>query len=597
LPFIVSDPLQQRNQSKMKFSAGALAVIASKTGGDRSYDGRSLTTNANQLHHQHHATTHHEQGYERSEAPLASNALKNSKAHTKVTSTIIGKLQDLHEVVECDPMVEFDEDRRPESDNGIDVGILSSTCGVGRKCHEGLCVDVEGWNHQDHLRQRGLQKDVEVINSSETDIPPSDGNMTIVETMQYACDFGGLVGYDCVCNFDTNSTYSGNATCVTPLQCTTETSVCGVDVTDCYQTSYSLILEGTPGIWDAELCLKFLRPYEQTICYETSTADFAKTVLPDCVISLDGQQCSGCDVYAVGDDSNCYNFDCGNTPLAGNGRGSMIGNTCRLPAHTIGLYLDTYGCPACDLCGDDMVMSTPANAMVLFNTTYQCAYVQDVAMQGFFTTDSCNYFSTRAREPCGCADPDSITESPTPISIQNAPECNICADGVSSPDGVITMSEGRDISCSEIETAGLDGSIVGAERCEAVQNQAAGPCCGVDVVEENEAPPENACTLCGPGKTHTNAAKLVSVPTQGIFSCEELIELGRDGTLDENGICLLVQLSSQTPCGCIIDGPTMAPTSVDGEEAAADSGAAARNSLTAVLATVAAAVTASYISW
>jgi hypothetical protein len=99
----------------MKFSAGALAVIASKTGGDRSYDGRLLTTNANQLHHQHHATTHHEQGHERSEAPLASNALKNRKAHSKVTSTIIGKLQDLHEVVECDPMVEFDEDRQHTS--------------------------------------------------------------------------------------------------------------------------------------------------------------------------------------------------------------------------------------------------------------------------------------------------------------------------------------------------------------------------------------------------------------------------------------------------------------------------------------------------
>jgi len=566
----------------MKFSAGALAVIASKAGGDRSYDGRSLTTNANHQQGQGQGLRH-----EHSEAPLTSSALKNRNAHTKVTSTIIGKLQNLQEVVECDPLAELNEDGRPASDNGPDLGILSSACGVGRKCHEGLCVDVEGWNHQDYLRQRGLQ------NSPEPDTP-----ISLVKTMQYACDFGGLVGYDCVCNFDTNSIYSGSATCITPLKCTTEASVCQVDVTDCYQTSYSVVLKGTPGAWDAELCLKFLRPYEQTICYETSKADFSKTVLPNCTVSLDGQQCQGCDVYAVGDDSNCYNFDCGNTLLAGNGRGSMTGNTCRLPAHTIGLYTDTFGCPACDLCGDDLVMSTPADQMVLFNTTYQCAYVQDVAMEGFFTTDSCNYFSRRAREPCGCVDSDSITESPTPISMQNAPGCNICADGISNPDGIIAMAEGRDISCSELETAGMDGSIVGEELCEAVQNRAAGPCCGVDVVEEIETPPENACTLCGPGKTHTNAAKLVSVPTQGIFSCEELIELGRDGTLDKNGICLLIQLSAQTPCGCVVEGPTMAPTSLEGEEAAAaDSGAVTRNSLTAILATIAAAVTASYISW
>ena len=589
----------------MIFSAGALAVIASKAGDVRSYDGRSLTTNANQLHHKHHATTHHHHhhqhglglglglGHEQSETPLPSSPLKNRIAHTKVTSAIIGKLQNLQEVVECDPLAEINEDGRPASENGPDFGILSSACGVGRKCHAGLCVDAEGWNHQEHLRQRGLQKNMEIGNSPQPDTP-----LAIVETMQYACDFGGLVGYDCVCNFDTDSTYSGNATCITPLKCTTEASVCQVDVTDCYQTSYSVVLKATPGVWDAELCLKFLRPYEQTICYETSTADFAKTVLPDCTISLDGNQCQGCDVYAVGDDINCYNFDCGNTPLAGNGRGSMTGNTCRVPAHTIGLYLDTFGCPACDLCGDDLVMSTPADTVVLFDTPYQCAYVQDVAMEGFFTTNSCNYFSGRAREPCGCIDPDSITQSPTPISIQNAPGCNICADGTSNADGIVTMAEGTDISCSELETAGMDGSIVGEELCEAVQNRAAVPCCGVDLVEEIETPPVDACTLCGPGKTQTIASKLVSVPTQGIFSCEELIELGRDGSLDEKGICLLVQLSAQTPCGCVVDGPTTAPTSLEGEEAAAaDSGAATQNSLTAVLATVAATVTALYMSW
>mmetsp|Transcript_49268 Transcript_49268/g.50044 ORF Transcript_49268/g.50044 Transcript_49268/m.50044 type:complete len:169 (-) Transcript_49268:167-673(-) len=43
----------------------------------------------------------------------------------------------------------------------------------------------------------------------------------------------------------------------------------------------------------------------------------------------------------------------------------------------------------------------------------------------------------------------------------------------------------------------------------------------------------------------------ISVPTQGLFTCLELQQLGKEGTLDTNGICALVQSSSQVPCGCL----------------------------------------------
>jgi len=576
----------------MKFPAGSLAAIAAKTPGDRSFDVRRLMLNTTQL----------DSG--RFEESYTPNFVENRNTLPQFVENILDKLDDLREVVECDPTAEIDqEDRQLKNHDGynnqnnafsgdLDFGILSSACGVGRKCQEGLCVDVEGWNLKHRLNQRALQSNVEVVNSgppvnSETagSVPietngedgidsaaPIDANATVIESMQYACDYGGFVGYDCACDFDPEL-YLGNATCITPVQCTDQTSVCAVNVTDCYQTSYNLVLKGTPGVFDAELCLHFLTPFEQKVCYETSTVDYGESVLPQCKLSLDGQQCSSCDVYSYGD-INCYNFDCGNTPFAGNGRGSMIGNTCILPAHTVGLYLSTYGCPSCNLCGETMEMTSPQVFMQLFNSTYECGYVQNVAMQGFFTTDSCAYFSNIAKDPCGCAiveeeiEDVKITESPTSLFVDDGAICSICPDGVANPDGMLSMPGSKNISCSEIETAGLDGSIVGEELCEAVRDRAAGPCCGVAVssVEEDiatEPPAEASCSLCGPGKTFTNdISTLVSVPTQGIYSCGELIEMGKKGTLDENGICLLVQLSANTACGCVAEGPTMAPTTV-----------------------------------
>ena len=413
----------------MQFSAGTLAILASKAGGDRHNSRRSLTANANsngnnKLHQYQHQVTARQQRHERLEAPSSNNnALKNNnnngnkkkqQPRVSVASTVVNKLQQLREIVECDPLAnrEIEEDRRLRGghyhhntaeeaataaaaaddsssssaatssmdEDDKELGILtgsvstsSSSCGVGRKCQEvsstststslgGICVDVEGWNHHENLRERGLQEDstlpppppVDDDGPNVIDVddgPPGgeDYSSFIGADLQYACDYGALVGYDCVCDFDM-TTYTGSATCTTPERCTTEPSICGVNVTDCYKTTYGIELQGTPGVWDSELCLQFLEPYQQTICYETSVEDAGNTVLPDCQISLDGEQCESCEVYKFRDD-NCYVFDCGNTAVAGGGRGSKVGNTCDFPAHGVSLYLDTYGCPPCDLCG------------------------------------------------------------------------------------------------------------------------------------------------------------------------------------------------------------------------------------------------------
>jgi hypothetical protein len=374
------------------------------------------------------------------------------------------------------------------------------------------------------------------------------------------------------------------------------------------------------------------------------------------------------------------------------------GNTCDFPAHSISLFLDTYGCPSCNLCGVGNELTLPLNTIELFNTTYECSYVEEVSLQGFFTEDSCSYFSELAQIPCGCTpidgfiaavdevdvestttigidenndtsttivfdaacsahsgcstlegdccptttgdnlgccdipiddeeeelelddgsnittttvvpttapivaadllpevveidDDGNFTDSPSSLGTTWSPTtvtppdddsiCNICPGGIVNPDGVISMMPGSstvsEISCSEATSVASNGGIVSDELCEAVQKEASLPCCGielvlVDEVVEEETPvtittPEeeddtnNFCAPCGKNKIMTLEQNEVSVPTQGLFTCLQLQQLGLDGTLDNNGICALVQSSSQKACGCIADGsPTIAPS-------------------------------------
>lgn len=183
--------------------------------------------------------------------------------------------------------------------------------------------------------------------------------------------------------------------------------------------------------------------------------------------------------------------------------------------------------------------------------------------------------------------------------------CNICPEGTVTPGGVFVMPGSQEVSCSDLEAAGLNGTIVGAESCEAFQDRAAGPCCGAPFSSDEPIVDESTdgfCTVCGPNKTLTDDTSFVSVPTQGIYSCKELIAMGQNGTLDDKRICILVQLSAKTPCGCISDDPTAAPVAStippsDSEETIQGSGAAARFSRTASLAALAAVAVASNLPW
>jgi len=451
------------------------------------------------------------------------------------TSTIMNKLHNLRDTIDCDPSIDThlipeerqEAERRLRGSTDVHeqvqeedlIGILSSkkkkkskknsssssVCGVGRRCQEvvlplpgaslkmeeattkksGRCVDVEGGD--DHPRRNRNAHRILQEASSPTEAPTTaaattttEGTATTFETTEnadgatttttittettdstiitsdtntpamassetittttipgevvspldsteeeeivvdtilteftYLCNYGELVGYECTCDFNADL-YTGSGFCTTPEECTTYSSICEVEVTDCVSTTYKIDLrDGVVGVWDSQLCLQYLSPYQQTICYDTTILESGVTLDEQCEISLDGERCDSCRVYKFRD-NNCYEFDCSNTnPVVGSitSKGSAkTGNTCDFPAHTVSLYLDTYGCPSCSLCGEGRAMTSDSDAnIVLFNTTYDCSYVAEVSMQGFFTPESCTYFSEAAQIPCGCT--ESLVET------------------------------------------------------------------------------------------------------------------------------------------------------------------------------------------
>ncbi|KAL3907591.1 MAG: hypothetical protein SGILL_008811, partial [Bacillariaceae sp.] len=123
----------------------------------------------------------------------------------------------------------------------MDVGILS--CGPGRYCAEstdssmgGICTLMkrdESGSGNEEQSNRFLQDE------------------TIIDDLQYACDYAYLIGYDCLCDLDP-STYSGTASCSAPIECSTYPSACNVNSTDCRSDSYSVNIL-SPGMWETEL--------------------------------------------------------------------------------------------------------------------------------------------------------------------------------------------------------------------------------------------------------------------------------------------------------------------------------------------------------
>jgi len=210
------------------------------------------------------------------------------------------------------------------------------------------------------------------------------------------------------------------------------------------------------------------------------------------------------------------------------------------------------------------------------------------------------------------ATPTTVPSTAAPVTVDTV-SCSICffeGGAVPNPEGMISIPGSSGTATSEVsceEAAGLSTALgVDDELCAAIQREAAAPCCGIVVdtvpptsaapttssptsapptfvpttdtptsavttvpptvpeVVETEDPTQeeaaaaaddtsNYCTPCGEDKIMTASYydEDVSVPTQGIFTCLELQQLGKEGTLDTNGICALVQSSSQVPCGCL----------------------------------------------
>ena len=191
--------------------------------------------------------------------------------------------------------------------------------------------------------------------------------------------------------------------------------------------------------------------------------------------------------------------------------------------------------------------------------------------------------------------------------------CVICPPGSTvNPDGVIEEPDGviPVMSCAEVETIGTSGAIKDPEFCAAIQRAASGPCCGIESIATTASPSPyptsmpndlltskepldlDYCQPCGNDgvKIMSEASfdVVVSVPTQGMWTCAELQQAGEDGTLDNNGICPIVQNAASTPC-CVASGPTSSPTVASNVDDNTNSVSAAPTAMitnTAVVATV-----------
>jgi hypothetical protein len=441
----------------MRFSGGALAILGASNDGttDRHRTGR------------HHRSSMMSSRSNSVTPPITNRTTNRQQQTGAVTTSAITNLQRLREIVECDPTTPISgnaltEERRlrgrgsntnSEYHDGTskmtantkddDFGILdrsntnsfitfTSACGVGRKCQDvststskssGLCVDVEGWNHR-NLQQKGS------AGTSENDIYGYAFATGKLDEMQYLCDYGDLVGYDCECNFNEND-YTGSGACnITDTGndefCTTTTSMCDVSIENCYSSTYRVTLvpsssssSDATGSWDAEVCSHFSEPYGQTVCYTTrntitssdnNDAEEATTSSRNpygCSISIDGETCTSCEIAESrsndDDEETCYAFDCRNTQAGMNGI-SKVGNTCDYPVFPLSLYLDTYGCPTCNLCDISDGMTLPDSTIMVAgsDTAYVCSTVAEIAGLGFFTTDTCKYFANLATDSCGC---------------------------------------------------------------------------------------------------------------------------------------------------------------------------------------------------
>jgi hypothetical protein len=179
-------------------------------------------------------------------------------------------------------------------------------------------------------------------------------------------------------------------------------------------------------------------------------------------------------------------------------------------------------------------MTSPDAIVSILDNTYQCSYVQNVSSLGFFTEESCQYFTNVVREPCGCSSNDD-TDAPTiPGDIP---------DTVDPP--INTVEPSKELADSTESPA---DNIVLTDPPLASNPKP-------DIEEEFG----DACNPCGRDREMTQLSGMVNVPSQGLFSCQELAIMGRVATEDEDW-CLLIKPFVQTPCGCQAMGPTSAPT-------------------------------------
>jgi hypothetical protein len=140
-----------------------------------------------------------------------------------------------------------------------------------------------------------------------------------------------------------------------------------------------------------------------------------------------------------------------------------------------------------------------------------------------------------------------------PARAQTA-ECFICGQGqvTSTPSEVAYVTgAGVNVTCGEMETSGLDGSVT-TEQCSEYRQLAEALCSCV--------PFNYPCSICGDGRIVTDPEGNITIPDLGVTSCADAEEMGENGELDATQ-CTDVPALARESCGCE-DAPVASPTEV-----------------------------------
>lgn len=168
---------------------------------------------------------------------------------------------------------------------------------------------------------------------------------------------------------------------------------------------------------------------------------------------------------------------------------------------------------------------------------------------------ACSNVQAMAKDSCGCILPISTNTSMTTELTENEVErCHVCGQAeMTNPTGIVTTPQGQSARCSALEANFIS---IPMDRCSSIQALANEPCGCVMPTDESKS--LAVCDVCGEGRQVSRAGKMITT-SMGVFTCLGAVRAGLTGKLSADH-CDSVSISVQQECGCVADGPTVAPS-------------------------------------